>query len=150
MQPSETPKGLEFVVRGAVTDEAGARAMLHRPAKPKAAGSAAAYHGGWLVVGHAPGAAAEAERLAVARAAAWAAMSPAAQASAIATGQRKPREWVADDWLKAAKKKRVAKAFSVQSAAVVCAEIARRDGWDGVEIEELAKGQPQQQQGFFA
>lgn len=96
-----------------------------------------AYHRGYRVVGHKPGAmerAKEAADFAVQR---WINTHPADRTK---LGLKQPKPWDEIAWRRNAPKTTI-KAFDIASAADLAASIAKRDGWTEVEVIELKKGE---------
>jgi hypothetical protein len=91
----------------------------------------AAFHDGFAVTGIAPGKLEEAQRL-----------HESLRRRAMNSAQGMPPEWDAEAWIRTARRKRVrTKPYEIRSAAVLCAELATKAGWLGVEVIELKKGQ---------
>jgi hypothetical protein len=131
---------IDFIVNGRVVS---ADTLL--AGAPKAAKSRAEppdqYHKGWRVMGHRPGAVEAACEAARVEFDAWEALAPTEQAAKIAKGSRAPKPWDLKVWLEKAKCKPVrSKPYSLKSAADLCAEMARKEGWTHVELVELTKG----------
>lgn len=98
------------------------------------------YHRGWIVVGHEPGecARARAERERAIEEARK--MDDAERASAYKTGWREPKPWDEAQWRASARKHKLrSRPFEIESSAEQMAEMARKAGWEDVEVIELAK-----------
>lgn len=111
--------------------------------KPKAAASSGpeSSHMGWRVVGHPAGAceAAHAENVVAWRQ--WNSHDGAARGAAIARGERSPDMWDETLWRLRTKKRNInGRPYGVPAAAEQCAELARKAGWEDVEVLELRKG----------
>ena len=132
---------INYIVNGQPVSEAALLASAPKASRPKAE-RPDQYHKGWRVMGHRPGAvdaACEAARIAFD---AWEALTPTEQAAKIAKGSRAPKPWDLKAWLEKAKRKPVrSKPYSLKSAAEMCAEMARKEGWTHVEAVEISKGE---------
>jgi hypothetical protein len=113
-------------------------------AKPRVAKSGSVeFHKGFVVTGYAPGRIAEAERLQERALAKWAEMEPKAQAEEISAGRRPPEPWDQLRWMAKNKPSKVrTKPYELEDAANVCAELAKRAGWEFVTVTAIAQGQP--------
>lgn len=98
--------------------------------KPKPVREQKGYHKGFRVVGHAPGAMEEAKR---------------DREDAIQTWNRDragkmPKTWDEASWRRNTKKTALrSKPYEIYEAAELCADMARQDGWEDVEIIEVKK-----------
>lgn len=104
-------------------------------AKPKATRpDKGAYHNGWRVIGHAPGAMDEAmtQRLKD--------IATAERESVIERGIKIPPPWNEDLWRRNTKKTPIrSKPYEVPQAAHDCKALAERAGWLDVEVVEIKK-----------
>lgn len=108
----------------------------------------AAFHRGWTVEGYPPGFLAEAERLQQEECARWLALTSEQITEKLKTGMRQPKPWSLTVFMQTTRKKKVrARPFEIAEAASVCADIARREGWDCVEVVEQKRVDPRQAQG---
>lgn len=119
---------LQFVnVRGEVLTEHRMEETAKRHRRPKAPVVREPQHKGFAVSGYPPGA------LDQARAAHQRVVDMAEKAGGAA-----PKPFDENEWRTKTKKKRVAKPYSLRSAADQCADLARKAGWTEVEVAELA------------
>ncbi len=89
------------------------------PPRMPSKSSPAEFHKGWRVVGLPPGSQQEAERMC----------------------SMTQKQFDHDHWLRTARKSSVrAKPYEVEDAARVCADLAAKAGWQGVEVRKVAKG----------
>lgn len=104
--------------------------------KPKPVREQRGYHKGFRVVGHAPGAMEEAriehEREIYEH--------QNADAARRACGLKEPKPWDEASWRRNTKKTALrSKPYEIYDAAELCADMARQDGWEDVEIIEVKK-----------
>lgn len=139
-KPSIT-KPVTYIVNG---QETGAEYLLARAPKPKARpkkDAPAAFHKGYRVEGHPPGAIEEARAENARQWSQWNNHGAAYRALMLKEGQRSPDMWNEDLWRIRTKKKAVrARPYSVASAAEDCKALALRSGWTDVEVIELKAG----------
>lgn len=124
------------------------------PKKPKPE-KRAAYHNGWKVFGHRPGAMEEARderRRALISAEDHNKRVEELRRTGKANGEalkRVPAPWDPAVWRKDTKKRAVrSKPYETTEAAAICAALATREGWLDVEVIEQSKGEAPPQ-GFF-
>ena len=104
-------------------------------------GAASSFHKGWVVEGHPPGAIEAAKVLAIRLCVEWAGMLDAEKAEAIKSGRRPPKAWNEAAYISETKKKRpVSRPYSIHESAEACAELARKAGWEHVQVVALRKG----------
>jgi len=104
-------------------------------AKPKSTRpDKGAYHNGWRVVGHAPGAMEEAMTQRIKD------IATAEKEAETKRGIKIPPPWNEDLWRRNTKKTAVrSKPYEVPEAAQECKRLAERAGWLDVEIIEIKK-----------
>lgn len=119
---------LQFVnVRGEVPTEHRMQETAKQQRRPKSVTEKEPQHKGFAVCGYPPGALDEAR-----------AAHERVVAMAEKAGGAAPKPFDESEWRTKTKKKRVAKPYSLRSAAVQCAELARKAGWTEVDVVELA------------
>jgi hypothetical protein len=107
-----------------------------------------AFHRGWLVEGYPPGFVAEAEAQARKACDDWLALTSQQIAEKLKEGMRQPKPWSLPVFMQSTRKKKVrARPFEIPGAAEVCADLARKAGWDHVEIVEQKREDPRMAQG---
>lgn len=127
---------LTFTVNGQQVTAEQFEAMAQKK-KPRAPKDAVGYHKGWRVVGHAPGAMEEAQRENQAAIAGYRNASPSRRAE---MGLKEPKPWDEDFWRRNARKTAIrSKPYDIYSSAELCADMARKEGWEDVEIVEVKK-----------
>lgn len=94
-------------------------------------------HKGYAVVGRPPGAIKSSQELAERLCAEWASMSGAKRSEALKNGQRPPLAWDLNRYLKTKPPRVRSKPYEIPSAAEECAEMARKTGWEYVEVVPL-------------
>lgn len=111
--------------------------------KPKATSSGPEpSHMGWRVVGHPAGACAAAHEENIATWRRWNAHDGEARNAAIARGERAPDMWDENLWRICTKKHNIngRTYWCLQYVAEQFAELARKAGWEDVEVIEFKKG----------
>lgn len=97
------------------------------------------YHKGYAVAGRPPGSIKAEQEFVEKRFATWFAMSISDRVAAVQRGDREPKPWDLARYLRTTKPKRVRfKPYELPQAAEECAELARKAGWEYVEILTLA------------
>ncbi len=91
------------------------------------------YHKGWVVVGHPPGACEAAKVKHKAAQRFYLDMAPADR-----KGLRDPGLWSEEAWRRT-KKTRLRKPFEIESSADEMAALARKSGWEDVEVIQLTR-----------
>lgn len=105
--------------------------------KPKPVREQKGYHKGFRVVGHAPGAVEEAYHAHEKAIHDYRKESPARRAE---MGLKEPKPWDEDFWRRNSKKTPLrSKPYEIYEAAELCAEMAKKDGWEDIEIIEVKK-----------
>lgn len=105
--------------------------------KPKPVQEQKGYHKGFRVVGHAPGAMEEARTQRELDIEHYDKCSYQERAE---LGLEKPKPWDEDFWRRNSKKTALrSKPYEIYEAAELCADMARQDGWEDVEIIEVKK-----------
>lgn len=118
---------LQFVnVRGEVLTEHQMQQTAKQQRRPKSVTEKEPQHKGFAVSGYPPGA------LEVARADHARVVAMAEKAGGAA-----PKPFDENEWRTNTKKRRVAKPYVIRSAAVQCADLARKAGWTDVDVVEL-------------
>lgn len=123
----QDPQTLRFALGERTVTAADLRAQARRlhPAKPKTASAPAAAHRGWRVLGHAPGALAEAEK------------THRLRAQHVGT----PAPFDPQHWRMSTRKTAIhVRPYALEQAALECAALARKAGWLDVVVEPLTKG----------
>lgn len=119
---------LQFVnVRGEVLTEHRMQETAKQQRRPKPVAEKERQHKGFAVHGY-PSGALEAARADHAR----------VVAMAEKAGGAPPKPFDENEWRTNTKKRRVAKPYAIRSAAMQCADLARKAGWTEVEVVELA------------
>lgn len=118
---------IQFVnFRGEALTDRQMQETAKKQRRPKVVTEREPRHKGFAVCGYPPGALDEA------RAAHGRVVAMAEKAGGAA-----PKPFDENEWRTKTKKKRVAKPYSLRSAASQCADLARKAGWSGVEVVEL-------------
>lgn len=105
--------------------------------KPRAPKDPVGYHKGWRVLGHAPGAMEEAR---LQRGLDIEHYEKCSYQERAELGLVPVPPWNEDYWRRNAKKTALrSKPYEIYEAAELCAEMARKDGWEDVEIIEVKK-----------
>jgi hypothetical protein len=94
-----------------------------------------AYHRGYRVVGHPPGAMESAHEAADEAIGNWRVLP-----QSVKSGMKEPKPFNEDQWRRNTGKK-VAKTTDLHEPALLAAEIARKSGWIDVDVIELKKGE---------
>lgn len=129
---------LLFQVRGRTI--AAAELPEHaEPAKPRVAKEREKQHLGFAVEGFAPGQIAEAHKHADEALRMWRAKSEEEQQDYLRAGNKEPKPWDEERYVRMTKPKRVAKLYSVPQAAADCMALAIAAGWERVRINELIR-----------
>ena len=124
---------LTFIVNGKEVTPEELKASKPKTSKPKA--EQKGYHRGWRVVGHAPMAVEEAYHAHEKAVFDFRNESPKRR---IELGLKEPKPWDEDFWRRNARKTALrSKPYEIYGAAELCAEMARKDGWEDVEIVEV-------------
>lgn len=127
---------MTFIVNGQEVTAEQFQAQAEKK-KPKPVQEQKGYHKGFRVVGHAPGAVEEAQRANQAAIAEYRNASPARRSE---SGLKEPKPWSEDSWRRNTKKTALrSKPYEIYEAAELCADMARHDGWEDVEIIEVKK-----------
>lgn len=118
---------IQFVnLRGEALTDRQMKETAKKQRRPKVVAEREPQHKGFAVCGYPPGALDEA------RAAHGRVVAMAEKAGGAA-----PKPFDENEWRTKTKKKRVAKPYSLRSAASQCADLARKAGWSEVEVVEL-------------
>ncbi len=130
-------KPLEFVnVEGRRIDPRASSATVGK----RVSSAPAEWHNGWAVEGYAPGRIDAAHKAHDAEFAAWAGYTEVEKARRLRDGERAPKPWDEEIWVRDNRLSRVrARPFEIPSSAEQMAEMARKAGWQYVEVVELAK-----------
>lgn len=127
---------LTFLVNGREVDEAQFKAMAEKK-KPRPVKEQAGYHKGFRVVGHAPGAI---KRAFIEHERAMHEYHSTTQNRRAELGLKEPKPWSEDFWRRNTRKDSIrSRTYEIFEAAEQCAEMARKAGWEDVEIIELKK-----------
>lgn len=127
---------LTFTVNGRVVDADQFEAMATKK-KPRAVSLQSSYHKGFRVVGHKAGAMEEARQQSEHDHAGYLRLTPAER---LQRGMKQPKPWDEESWRRNSKKDSVrSKPYEILEAAEQCAEMARKAGWEDVEIIEVKR-----------
>lgn len=127
---------LTFTVNGQQVTAEQFEAMAQKK-KPRAPKDPVGYHKGWRVVGHAPGAVEDAYHAHDRAIQEYRNASPKRRAEMVL---KEPKPWDEDFWRRNSKKTALrSKPYEIYEAAELCADMARQDGWEDVEIIEVKK-----------
>lgn len=120
----------------------GALTAKSRTKRPKASAMPTASHLGWRVVGHPPGACASAQAEIAEAWRKWNAHTGEQRSAALKRGERSPDMWDETLWRNRTKKRNInGRPYGIPQAADECAELARKAGWEDVQVIELKKGE---------
>jgi hypothetical protein len=125
----------EFRGRQVTADEF--KSLTAQPKKRVARSGPDAYHRGYRLVGHAPGAVKLAQEACEYEHQRYRNATPKMR---IEAGMKEPKTWDEEVWRRTAPKKTI-KAFNLHDSALQGAEIARKSGWTEVDVIELKKGE---------
>jgi hypothetical protein len=128
---------LTFEFRGQQVTAEQFKALTDPPKKKTPKAGPDAYHRGFRLVGHAPGAVEKAKEASEYEHQRYRNATPRMR---IEAGMKEPRAWDEDWWRRNAPKKTI-RAFNLHESALQGAEIARKSGWTEVDVIELKKGE---------
>lgn len=129
---------LEYIVNGVAysADQLLSTAPKRKAKPPNMDG----YHKGWRVEGHPPGAVEFAEQQRQKEIARWNAMGQSEQGHARSRGEREPKPWDREKWLRETKKRAVrSKPYELPQAAQECKQMAEKAGWICVTVSEVKR-----------
>lgn len=136
---------MKFIIRGQVTDSP--ELLMEKAKKVKREPPSQTHHG-FKVVGYPPGYIKDQQEANAKRLAQWKTHTRDMRDKALAAGQKEPKPWDLEAWLKknSKKRERVAKPFETTEAAEIAKAMVEKEGWEYVEVIPVIRGKPSAEQ----